>query len=170
MNFEPSDGSTVSWSPPDPPNGMIIYYNIRITHVDSGELHVEWLIEVLMDTSIDVSDYVASNGDFNVQVHVHHVCKEKRTLSNYCGVVENNVSFRYLHMFLYCQVQAVTPEGPGNFSSQVTVTVGGSEESDNSVVIGMPVAIVVVIILITMVAVIILLTIVSGLLIAYTIR
>ena len=78
-------------------------------------------------------------------------------------------SDNYVHMFLCCQVQAVTIEGPGNFSSPVTVTVGGSEESDNSVVIGVPVAIVVVIIL-TMVAVIISLTIVSGLLIAYTIR
>jgi len=82
-----------------------------------------------------------------------HVCKD--------------MSFRYVHMFLCCQVQAVTIEGPGNFSSPVTVTVGGCKESDNCVVIGMPVAIVVVIILITMVAVIILL---SGLLIAYTIR
>ena len=79
-------------------------------------------------------------------------------------------SDNYVHMFLCCQVQAVTIEGPGNFSSPVTVAVGGCKESDNSVVIGVPVAIVVVIILITMVTVIILLTIVSGLLIAYTIR
>ena len=168
MEFEPLDGSTVSWSPPDPPNGMIIYYNIRITHTESGEL--EWFIELFTGISIDVSDYVDSNGYFSVQVHVHHVCKENKTLSNYCGAVANNVSFRYVHMFLCCQVQAVTIEGPGNFSSPVTVAVGGCKESDNSVVIGVPVAIVVVIILITMVAVIILLTIVSGLLITYTIR
>ena len=70
MDFEPSDGSTVSWSPPDPSNGMIIYYNIRITHVDSGEL--EWFVEMFNETSIDVSDYVDSNGDYNVQVH--YVC------------------------------------------------------------------------------------------------
>ena len=69
MDLEPSD-STVSWFPPDPPNGMIIYYNIRITHVDSGE--VEWFVEVFNETSIDVSDYVDSNGDYNVQVH--YVC------------------------------------------------------------------------------------------------
>ena len=67
MDIEPSDGSTVSWSPPDPSNGMIIYYNIRITHVDSGE--VERFIEVFSETSIDVSNYVDSNGDYNVQVH-----------------------------------------------------------------------------------------------------
>ena len=92
MEFEPLDGSTVSWSPPDPPNGMIIYYNIRITHSESGEL--EQFIEVFSETSIDVSDYVDSNGYFSVQVHVYHVCKDNTTLSNYCGVVENNVSFR----------------------------------------------------------------------------
>ena len=68
MDIEPSDGSTVSWSPPDPPNGIIIYYNIRITHSESGEVH---FIEVFNGTSIDVSNYVNSNGDFSVLVHVH---------------------------------------------------------------------------------------------------
>ena len=70
MDVVPSDGSTVSWSPPDPPNGMIIYYNIRITHVDSGE--VEQFIEVFFDTSIDISYHVDSNGDYSVQVHYVH--------------------------------------------------------------------------------------------------
>ena len=70
MEFEPLDGSTVSWSPPDLPNGMIIYYNIRITHTESGEL--EWFIELFTGISIDVSDYVDSNGYFSVQVHVRH--------------------------------------------------------------------------------------------------
>ena len=50
MEFEPLDGSTVSWSPPDPPNGMIIYYNIRITHTESGEL--EWFIELFTGISM----------------------------------------------------------------------------------------------------------------------
>ena len=68
----------------------------------------------------------------------------------------------YVYMFLCCQVQAVTIEGPGNFSSPVTVTVGGSKASgNNSVVIGVPVAIV---------AVIIILAIVAGLLSAYSIK
>ena len=71
MDIEPSDGSTVSWSPPDPPNGIIIYYNIRITHSESGEVHVEWFIEMFNGTSIDVSNYVNSNGDFSVLVRVH---------------------------------------------------------------------------------------------------
>jgi len=53
-------------------------------------------------------------------------------------------------MFLCCQVQAVTIEGSGNFSSPVTVTVGGNKASgSSSVVIGVPVAIVAVIILLT---------------------
>ena len=63
-----TDSSTVSWSPPNPPNGIIIYYNIRITHPDSGE--VEQSIKIINDTSIDISNYITSNGDFFVQVHV----------------------------------------------------------------------------------------------------
>ena len=78
---------TVSWSPPDPPNGMIIYYNIMITHVDSGEL--EQLIEVFNETSIDVSDYVDSNGDYNVQVHYVHVCKNMSYSQDHCTYVYN---------------------------------------------------------------------------------
>jgi len=59
----------------------------------------------------------------------------------------------YVHMFLCCQVQAVTIEGPGNFSSPVTVIVGGNKESNNNtVVIGMAVAIVALIILLTIMA------------------
>ena len=65
-DIEPTDGSTVSWYPPDPPNGMIIFYNIRITHSDSGEL--EQFIEAFTETSIDVSDYVDSNGNFSIQL------------------------------------------------------------------------------------------------------
>ena len=59
----------------------------------------------------------------------------------------------YVHMFLCCQVQAVTIEGPGNFSSPVTVTVGGDKiANNNTVVIGMAVAIVALIILLTILA------------------
>ena len=59
-------------------------------------------------------------------------------------------------------MQAVTIEGPGNFSSPVfiTVTVGGNKESDNSAVIGMLVATVAVIIIVL----------VAGLLITYIVR
>ena len=60
------------------------------------------------------------------------------------------------------QVQAVTIEGPGNFSPPVTVTVGGDKiANNNTVVIGLVVAIV---------ALIILLTIMAGLLGAYGMR
>ena len=58
----------------------------------------------------------------------------------------------YVHMFLCCQVQAVTIEGPGNVSSPVTVTVGGSKENNNTVVIGVAVAIVALIILLAILA------------------
>ena len=86
-----------------------------------------------------------------------HVCKDMSYSHDHCTYV-----YVIVHMFLCCQVQAVTIEGPGNFSSPVTVTVGGSKASDNnSVVIGVPVGIVVVIILLAVVA---------GLLSAYCIR
>ena len=77
----------------------------------------------------------------------------------------------YMYVHVYCvyvflcyQVQAVTIEGPGNFSSPITVTVGGRTASDNSsgVVVGVAIAIVVVII--------ILLVIVAGLLSGYSIK
>ena len=87
-----------------------------------------------------------------------HVCKDMSYSHDHCTYV----FVYYVHTFLCCQVQAVTIEGPGNFSSPVTVTVGGSKAPDNnSVVIGVPVGIVVVIILLTVVA---------GLLSAYCIR
>ena len=59
-------GSTVSWTPPDPPNN--IFYNIRITRVDSEGL--KQIIEVFTDTSMDISEYVDSNGDFLISVQV----------------------------------------------------------------------------------------------------
>ena len=52
----PEEGSTVvSWSPPFPPNGVILYYNVRITRADNGELLV--FIKELNDTKIDIANY-----------------------------------------------------------------------------------------------------------------
>ena len=69
--YKPTDSSSVlSWSPPNPPNGIILYYNIRITHSDSGELVAT--VEAFSNTTIDISDYIDSNGNFNVEVHMYN--------------------------------------------------------------------------------------------------
>ena len=64
----PEEGSTVlSWSPPVPPNGDILYYNVRITRADNGELLV--FITELSDTKIDVTNYDYEPGvEYNIEV------------------------------------------------------------------------------------------------------
>ena len=64
----PEEGSTVvSWSPPFPPNGVILYYNVRITRADNGELLV--FIKELTDTKIDITNYDYIPGvEYNVMV------------------------------------------------------------------------------------------------------
>ena len=58
--------SVVRWAPPNPPQGIILHYNIRITHSDTGEL-VRLILE-FKSTSIDVSSEVISDGRYKVQV------------------------------------------------------------------------------------------------------
>ena len=58
--------SMVSWAPPNPPQGIILYYNIRITQSDTGEL--VRLILKLNRTSFDVSSEVMSAGAYRVEV------------------------------------------------------------------------------------------------------
>ena len=65
----PEEGSTVvSWSPPVPPNGVILYYNVKITRADNGELLV--FISELNDTKIDVTNYNfhKSGVEYSIQV------------------------------------------------------------------------------------------------------
>ena len=61
-----SDGTVVSWSPPVPPNGIILYYNIRITRTDNGELVRS--IEELNVLTIDVSDYIDIDTQYSKSV------------------------------------------------------------------------------------------------------
>ena len=74
---EPDSGSTVvSWSPPVPPNGVILYYNVRISNADTGELVL--LVIELNATSIDLNDHNVPDGmvtvevwSMDIYVHVH---------------------------------------------------------------------------------------------------
>ena len=58
--------SVVSWAPHDPPQGIILYYNIRITQSDTGEL-VELILE-FNSTLLDVTNYVESDGIYKIEV------------------------------------------------------------------------------------------------------
>ena len=58
--------SVVSWAPPNPPQGIILYYNIRITQSDTGEL-VELILE-FNSTSLDMFNHVESDGIYKVEV------------------------------------------------------------------------------------------------------
>ena len=62
----PSGSSVLSWAPPDPPNGNILHYNIRVTDKDNGTIVV--LIIDLSATTVDLKEYINSNGEFYVQV------------------------------------------------------------------------------------------------------
>ena len=74
MISAPDSGSTVvSWSPPDPPNGVILYYNIRINNSDNGDLVT--FIQEQNVTSIDVALFFGvSGGEYTVEVkdNVHY--------------------------------------------------------------------------------------------------
>ena len=63
--FDVGENGVLSWSPPVPPNGDILYYNVIITRADTGELVIR--VEELYVLTIDVSDY----GEINVTVRAH---------------------------------------------------------------------------------------------------
>ena len=55
------------WAPPDPPQGDIIHYNIRITSAGSDE-DIPALVEGVRDAFLDVRAHVPSNGDYQIEV------------------------------------------------------------------------------------------------------
>ena len=55
------------WAPPDPPQGDIIHYNIRITSADSDE-DILALVEGVRDAFLDVRAHVPSSGDYLIEV------------------------------------------------------------------------------------------------------
>ena len=61
-----SDDTVVSWLPPVPPNGVILYYNIRIIRTDTGT--VVKIIEELNVLTIDISDYIQPNNEYTIEV------------------------------------------------------------------------------------------------------
>ena len=67
--FDVGENGVLSWSPPVPPNGDILYYNVIITRADTGELVIR--LEELYVLTIDVSDYGEINMDYNITVRTH---------------------------------------------------------------------------------------------------
>ena len=63
--FVVGENGVLSWSPPVPPNGDILYYNVIITRADTGELVIR--VELYVST-IDVSEYGNTKMDYNVTV------------------------------------------------------------------------------------------------------
>ena len=65
--FMVGDDGVLSWSPPVPPNGVILHYNVIITRADTGELVRR--VDVFEDQSIDLTAYGGEIGmDYNVTV------------------------------------------------------------------------------------------------------
>ena len=62
--------SVVSWVPPNPPQGIILHYNIKITKSDTGEL-VRLILMVNL-TTFDVSSEVMSAGAYSVLVRTSY--------------------------------------------------------------------------------------------------
>ena len=64
--FDVGENGVLSWSPPVPPNGDILYYNIIITRPESGEMGAR--IDQYNDTSVDLYEYGEIGGKFNIKV------------------------------------------------------------------------------------------------------
>ena len=64
-----SDDTVVSWLPPVPPNGVILYYNIRIIRADTGAV-IKIIEDELNVLTIDISDFLEKNIEYNVTVSI----------------------------------------------------------------------------------------------------
>ena len=68
--FMVGENGVLSWSPPVPPNGVILHYNVIITRADTGELVRR--VDVLEGLSIDLTEYGGEIGmDYNVTVIIN---------------------------------------------------------------------------------------------------
>ena len=58
----------IVWAPPDPPHGLIIHFNVKISSV-INETEVYAQVEGVNDTFLDVRPYVLSDGVYLIQVN-----------------------------------------------------------------------------------------------------
>ena len=67
--FSVGEDGVLSWSPPVPPNGVILYYNVIISTPSSGELGNS--IEMSYDMNINLYQYLTfDSGIYNIKVTV----------------------------------------------------------------------------------------------------
>ena len=64
--FDVGENGVLSWSPPVPPNGDILYYNVIITRADTGELVIR--VEKLYTTHINLDEYGDIGEKYNITV------------------------------------------------------------------------------------------------------
>ena len=57
----------IVWAPPDPPQGRIIHYNVKITSV-TNEMEIFAEVEGVTDGFFDVRPYVPYDGDYFIEV------------------------------------------------------------------------------------------------------
>ena len=74
--FSVGQDGLLSWSPPVPPNGVILHYNVIISTATSGE--VVSIIDEWEQLTIDVSNYGEINMDYNVTVRTYLVDHSKQ--------------------------------------------------------------------------------------------
>ena len=56
------------WSPPDPSNGIILYYNVRITSLGHGTVST---VKNISSEFLDLIPIVTMNGNYLVEVYIH---------------------------------------------------------------------------------------------------
>ena len=78
--FSVGQDGLLSWSPPVPPNEVILHYNVIISTATSGE--VVSVIEEWDQLTINVSNYGEINMDYNVTVYT-------KSLLVYSGTSDN---------------------------------------------------------------------------------
>ena len=61
--------NTLDWSPPNPPHGIILYYNIRVTTQD-GVRVIEHHNDTIITTAFWSKYWNVTEGVFKVQVHI----------------------------------------------------------------------------------------------------
>ena len=67
--FSVGQDGLLSWSPPVPPNGVILHYNVIISTATTGE--VVSIIEDWDQLNIDVSNYGEINMDYIITVRTY---------------------------------------------------------------------------------------------------
>ena len=95
--FVVGENGVLSWSPPVPPNGVILYYNDIIS---SGQLVTR--VEELDVLTIDVSNHGEINMDYNVTVRANRGVFQFYSTPNYQASLPHGSQSTLLWCFNLC--------------------------------------------------------------------